>query len=78
LELNPILELEKLNLNLIQEASDDGVDNTKNQQRLDDKEHPKIAKKLSLVATRSQTQFNEFESTSNVVATIIEDLYNKL
>jgi hypothetical protein len=55
LELNSILELEKLNLNLIQEASDDGVDNTKNQQRLDDKEHPKIAKKLSLVATRAQT-----------------------
>ncbi|XP_034894399.1 trans-Golgi network-localized SYP41-interacting protein 1 isoform X2 [Populus alba] len=78
LELSSIPELEKLNCNPIQEASEAGAEDTEHQQRLDEREYAMIAEKLSLAATRAQTLAKLFESTSNVAAATIEDLQNKL
>lgn len=78
LELSSIPELEKLNCNPIQEASEAGAEDTEHQQRLDEREYAMIAEKLSLAATRVQNLAKLFESSSNVAAATIEDLQNKL
>lgn len=44
---------------------------------INDWEYVKIVEKLSLIATRAQSLFEQFESTSNMATRMIEDLQNK-